>query len=94
MFKLRDLFANRMIVIRIYGKFKMTATQYISLALKDLNIGSYLRIWQTFFHKSKSYVKRKSSVILLYLIMNRPIEDKTAVLLNKIWQYNRERFLT
>ena len=72
----------------------MTATQYISLALKYLNIESYLRIWRTFFRKSKSYVKRKTFVFLFYLIMNCPIEYKTAVLLNKIWQCNRDRFLT
>ena len=72
----------------------MTATQYISLALKALNIESYLKIWRTFFHKSKLYVKRKTFVFLLYLTTNCPIEDKTAVLLNKIWQYNRDRFLT
>jgi len=93
-FKLRNLFANCVIVIKIYGKFKVTATEYIPMALKDLNIESYLRIWRTFFRKSKSYVKRKTFVFLLYLIMNRPIEDKAAVLLNKIWQYNRDRFLT
>jgi hypothetical protein len=89
-FKLRNLFANCMIVIKIYGKFKMTATQYISLALKGLNIESYLRIWRTSFRKSKSYVKRKTFMFLLYLIMNCPIEDKMAVLPNKIWQYNRD----
>ena len=43
-FKLHNLVANCMIVINICGKFKMTATQYISLVLKVLNIGSYLRI--------------------------------------------------
>lgn len=72
----------------------MMATQYMSLALKSLNIESYLRIWRTFFRKSKSYVKRKTFVFFLYLIMSCPIEDKKAVLLNKIWQYNRDRFLT
>jgi len=83
-----------MIVIKINGKFKMTATLYISLVLKCLNIESFLRMWRTSFRKSKSLVKRKTFVFLLYLIMNCPIEDKTAVLLNKIWQYNRDRFLT
>jgi hypothetical protein len=93
-FKLRKLFVNCVIFANVYGKFKMTVAWYILLALLRFNIESYLRIWRTFCRISKSYVKRKTFVFLLYLIMNCRIEDKMAFLLNKIWQYNRDRFLT